>query len=91
MLIDRKGGIFSSWECFIAAASTLDACFWRVFFLVDFLIVVVIIHGRHFWWSSFGGHSPNYCRPPLGVLDDDHGRSLPKRVNPWSSKCGKQG
>ena len=49
--------------------------------LIFLIVVVIIIHGRHFWWSSFGGHSPNYCRPPLGALDDDHGRSSPKRVN----------
>ena len=38
----------------------------------------------------FGGHHlvvifPKYCCPPAGVLNDDHGRSLPKGINPWSS------
>ena len=35
-------------------------CF--VLFL-DFLSVVVIICGHHFWWSSFGGHYPNLLSP----------------------------
>ena len=86
MLIDRKGGIFFRECCCFDIWCLFLVCF---FSWLIFLIVVIIIHGRHFWWLSFGGHSPNYCRPPLGVLDDDHGRSLPKRVNPWSSKCRK--
>jgi hypothetical protein len=90
-LIDRKGGIFSLGNASLLLLRHLMPVFGVFFSWLIFLIVVVIIHGCHFWWSSFGGHSPNYCRPPLGVLDDDHGHSSPKRVNPWSSKRRKQG
>ena len=89
-MIDRKGGIFSLGNASLLLLRHLMPVFGVFFSWLIFLIVVAIIHGRHFWWSSFGGHSPNYCRPPLGALDDDHGRSSPKRVNPWSSKRRKQ-
>ena len=47
---------FHTWSPFFCVLM----CF--VLFL-DFLRVVVIICGHHFWWSSFGGHYPNLLSP----------------------------
>jgi hypothetical protein len=48
MLIDRKGGIFSRVNASLLLHRHLMPVFGVFFSWLTFLIVVVIIHGRHF-------------------------------------------